>query len=215
MKETLKKFIPEFVLKKRKEKYLSALIANWRKNSEKGAPPHIIKQLHIKNIRAQLDLHILVETGTYLGDMVKAQATEFKKVITIEVSETIYKRTTADLSYLKNVQFILGDSGVVLQRVTKELDEPALFWLDGHYSGGITSKGELNTPIYKELDSIFDSKFEHSILIDDARDFKGTDDYPLIEELKNFVMKRKPSYFFDVKDNLIFILPAKVPIDTF
>lgn len=215
MKEIIKKLIPEFLLKKRKEKYLASLIANWRNNSEKGAPPHIIKQLHIKNLRTQLNLHVLVETGTYLGEMVKAQAKEFKKIITIEVSESIYKKTSAELAHLTHVEFILGDSGQVLQELVKKLTEPTLFWLDGHYSGGVTSKGELNTPIYKELHSIFNSNFEHSILIDDARDFKGTDDYPTIEELKNFVLKYKPSCFFTVKDNLIFILPKQISIDTF
>ena len=32
---------------------------------------------------------------------------------------------------------------------------PAIFWLDGHYSAGITAMGEQATPIFKELTHIF------------------------------------------------------------
>lgn len=213
MKDLLKKIIPNFILENRQKKFQLALVQNWNNGKKIGAPPHIIKQLHIKNLQKAFHAQVLVETGTYLGDMVKAQQTTFKKIYTIEVSEVIYNQTKHNLNSLTHVDFLLGDSGEVLQKLTAQIKETALFWLDGHYSGGITSKGILNTPIYKELDSIFETPFQHIILIDDAQDFKGMDDYPSIAELKNYVSSKKPSYFFDVKDNMIFILPSKVAID--
>jgi hypothetical protein len=46
-----------------------------------------------------------------------------------------------------------------------------MFWLDRHYSGGFTAKGEKDCPIIEELDAISNgSHLKHSILIDDAGD---------------------------------------------
>jgi hypothetical protein len=54
----------------------------------------------------------------------------------------------------------------------RQLQEPALFWLDGHYSGVDTGKDELDTPVSAELEAILGSPVKgHVILIDDARCF--------------------------------------------
>ncbi|MDD5318778.1 MAG: hypothetical protein PHF79_03110, partial [Candidatus Pacebacteria bacterium] len=62
---------------------------------------------------------------------------------------------------------------------------PILFWLDAHFSGGKTAKSVLgDTPIEKELDIIFGSWTNGNvILIDDARLFTGTDNYPSLDNL--------------------------------
>ncbi|MFO0323077.1 MAG: hypothetical protein ACK504_11705 [Bacteroidota bacterium] len=213
MKELLKKLVPKFILKWHQEKFQRELVKNWYAKSSGKAPPHIIKQLHIKNLKTKFNTNILVETGTYLGAMVKAQADTFKKIYTIEVSEEIYIKTKKSLSNLTHVEFMLGDSGEVLKKLASQISETALFWLDGHYSFGITSKGVLNTPIYKELDYIFGTNFDHVILIDDAMDFTGNEDYPTIEELQNYVKTKKENYVFNVKDNMIFVLPFEATIN--
>ena len=213
MKRFIKKLIPEFILTYRSKKYIDGVILHWKNNNTKGAPPHIIKQLHIKNLQNKFNVHVLVETGTYLGSMVKAQCLNFKYIYTIEVSEEIFASTKNSLKALTNVEFLLGDSGEVLQKLVNQIKEPALFWLDGHYSGGITSKGVLNTPIFKELDSIFETPFRHVILIDDAQDFTGKDDYPSIEDLKQYLISKNNNYIFKIKDNMIFILPTDININ--
>ena len=83
------------------------------------------------------------------------------------------------------VKIIKGDSGKVLKDIVKEISEPILFWLDGHYSSEffigdeyfVTAKSDLNTPVEEELRTILASRRDHIILIDDARLFNGTDDY--------------------------------------
>ena len=56
-----------------------------------------------------------------------------------------------------------------------------LFWLDAHYSGGE------QTPIVKEIDIVLKDNPKHIILIDDARLFDGTNDYPTLDTIKNYV----------------------------
>ena len=73
-----------------------------------------------------------------------------------------------------NIRIIQGDSGKVLSDILKDIREQAIFWLDGHYSAGITSKGEKDCPIFEELNAILENqKYNHVLLIDDARCFNG------------------------------------------
>jgi hypothetical protein len=78
----------------------------------------------------------------------------------------------------------------MLPIILKSISEPCLFWLDAHYSAGITAKGEEETPIQQELEIISKHSCKnHIILIDDARLFNGTKSYPDIKELKEKVRK--------------------------
>jgi len=79
----------------------------------------------------------------------------------------------------------MGDSGEVLGQVLDEVAAPCLFWLDSHYSGGATARANVETPIVRELETIAKhGPRDHVILIDDARDFDGRDDYPDLDTLR-------------------------------
>ncbi|KKK92981.1 hypothetical protein LCGC14_2697460, partial [marine sediment metagenome] len=83
-------------------------------------------------------------------------------------------------------------------------NQPCLFWLDAHYSGGNDAEGELWCPILLELKHILNnSKFDHVILIDDARGFKGINDWPTLKELKKLISMKRPNYCFKVKNDII------------
>ena len=147
---------------------------------------------------------MLVETGTYFGDMIEAQKKNFDKILSIELGEKLWRRAVNRFKKLKHITLIHGDSGEVLKNITKQLNEPALFWLDGHYSGGITAKGDLECPILKEIDTIFLFKnLNHILLIDDARCFDGANDYPAIEELIRYIKNKNEKYVVEIKDDII------------
>ena len=99
-----------------------------------------------------------------------------------------------------------GDSAVLLSSVIKDIPEPVIFWLDGHYSGGKTAKGESECPIWSELDQIITRQLPHIILIDDARCFIGKQDYPTIEELQRYFVDKNINHSFEVKDDIIRII---------
>ncbi|MBD2771526.1 hypothetical protein [Iningainema tapete] len=92
----------------------------------------------------------------------------------------------------------------------KQLKQPALFWLDGHYSQGITARGDKDTPILEELDCILSyPDLGHVLIIDDARCF-GTDPaYPNINELKSFIFNKRDYVEVSVQDDSIRIVPTK------
>lgn len=104
----------------------------------------------------------------------------------------------------KNVTIIQGDSGKVLTKLLLDINEPAIFWLDGHYSAGSTAKGEKECPIFEELDAILQSKkFNHILLIDDARCFIGEGDYPSIDQLTAYITGKNENYQVEVKNDII------------
>lgn len=179
------------------------------KNSPIGPAPHILKQITIQEYQQQSKSAILVETGTFLGDMVAAQLNFFKTIYSIEVSYPLFIQAESRFSnHLSRVKLLQGDSGNLLPEIVKSLSEKAIFWLDGHYSGGITSKGESECPIIKELNSILPNTitYQHIILIDDARCFTGEGDYPSIDEIERLVSKINPKYSVKVESDIIRIL---------
>ena len=84
------------------------------------------------------------------------------------------------------------------------MHEPCLFWLDAHYSAGPTAKGEIETPISVELDAALKhSVKEHVVLIDDARCFDGSHDYPAMFEIESAIFKFRPDLQFECRDDII------------
>lgn len=181
-----------------------SIIKQWESEGKPLPPPHVVKQQIIQDYQEKSSHQVFIETGTYLGDMLMAQTKKFKKLYSIEIDETLQKEAVKRFSSLANVKILLGDSGQVLPKITNNLDEPAIFWLDGHYSSGLTGTGNLECPIYKEIDSIFDnSPLNHILLIDDARLFVGERDYPTVEELTIYVQQKNPAYKVKVESDVI------------
>jgi hypothetical protein len=115
-----------------------------------------------------------IETGTYRGDSTELLSRYFRQVATIELSEQLYERAKRRFEGNTHVTCYLGDSAKVLPLVLPDVDGPILYWLDGHWSGGITAS-ESECPLLAEIDVINQSPFSDSsaILIDDARLFLG------------------------------------------
>ena len=185
-------------------------LAEWEKNGRPFPPPHIIKQMAIEEYKNKFHIEILVETGTYLGEMVEAQLNNFSRIISIELSKKFYKRAKQKFKNNPKVELLQGDSGKKLNEVVPLLNGPALFWLDGHYSGGITAKGEKECPVPEELNTILKSPLPHIILIDDARLFNGTHDYPTIEQIKEIIRSNNRQYMVEIKDDIIRLTPSHI-----
>jgi len=183
------------------------IIEQWEQNGKPSPVPHTFKQRVIIEHAQKYGCSILVETGTYMGDMVFAQLGNFKKLYSIELSDYLWKLAVNRFKKYSHVQILQGDSGLVLPTLVPTLGEPAVFWLDGHYCGGITAQADIFCPIYAELKAIFDSPIAHIVMIDDARLFDGTFDYPTFEDLCVFIKKHRPSSSVIIRNDSIRILP--------
>ena len=190
-------------IRKFKQKY-----REWEANGKQAPSPHLVKQRNIREQAQRFGTRILVETGTYRGDMCHAMRDQFDLIYTIELSEKLHRGAVTRFRRVPKIKPLQGDSGVVIQEVLAELDKPALFWLDGHYSAGATARGESDTPISQELEHILAHKVrDHVVLIDDARCFTGENGYPVLDELREHLLNQRPDWGFEVRDDCIFFTP--------
>lgn len=180
-------------------------LVDWKRRGRPVPPPNALKQQTVRKYAKRFETKILVETGTYLGDMIYTTQASFDKVFSIELNEELHQRAQERFAQNKHIVLYQGDSATVLPLILNEIKEPALFWLDAHYSGAITARAAIDTPIIQELIGIFAHPLaeKHVILIDDARHFTGENDYPKLEELRLFILERFPMWKFEVKDDVI------------
>jgi hypothetical protein len=131
-----------------------------------GPPEGLILKLREKGLRT------FVETGTFLGDTALWASTRFDRVVTIELSENLYRQASDRLSAYRNIEVVRGHSVQVLADLVPTLSEPAVFWLDSHWCGASSSDGEdQECPLIEELRILGRSSVAHSFLVDDARLF--------------------------------------------
>jgi hypothetical protein len=179
-------------------------LRSWEKKGKPFPLPRLMKQGLIKEYARRFSIHTLIETGTYLGDMVNATKSDFKEIFSIELDNALWKRAKKRFAGFKHISIIHGSSANVLPKVLSNVTWPCLFWLDAHYSGGITAKDNLDSPIMEELRCILDQPSEdYVILIDDARKFVGQNTYPTLEKVKDLIVKSHPNWVFEVKDDII------------
>ena len=206
----LKRFLFELKLKNEQKRLIKMEVLYselWEKDHNHTPVPHYIKQETIKKCAQKYSLNIFIETGTYLGRMIESIKHNFEIIKSIELSENLALRAQKKFVNYPNIEIIHGDSGEKISAILEKLNQPALFWLDGHFSGGVTAKAEIETPILNEVKKILEHPIKsHVILIDDARLFNGERDYPTHEELKNLISEHYSNFVYEVNNDIIKVI---------
>lgn len=112
---------------------------------------------------------IFVETGTYRGDLTVDVCNQFGRVHTIELSPKWHTYSADRLKEYHHVTCHLGDSGVLLTQLAANISEPAVFFLDAHFSGGETALGKEEVPLLRELSALSIRSQKDLVIIDDLR----------------------------------------------
>lgn len=200
-----------FLSNYKKQRKQRKIIKHWHNNGCPIPPPHLIKQQTILKWQKKFNFDYFIETGTYFGDMVEAMHKHFSCVYSIELSPQLYDHSVKRFKGVKNVKLVQGDSAVELQKIMTTLPQPALFWLDGHYSAGVTARGKIDTPIMQELQDIYNSPLGKNsvVLIDDAHCFGQDKDYPTIKQVEEYVKSKISHVDITVENNVICIIPTK------
>ncbi len=171
-----------------------------------GVPEQILLELATLN-----KSEIFIETGTFQGGTTRWAAKHFGNVHTIEKSKKLFERYSGDLNKIKGIQTHFGDSREVLPQIIDEIsDESAVFWLDGHWSGGETAGENDECPLTGELAAL-KSRRRDIILIDDARLFLSAP--PLPHDPSQWVNLQEifrllpENSFVQIIDDVIFSIP--------
>ena len=165
------------------------------------------KYATIREYAAAVGASTLVETGTFQGDAIFACRDSFDRVYSIELDPDLHRQAVERFKDDSRIELLQGDSKYVLPRVLELVDGPAVFWLDGHYSGGITARGEDDSPIVFELDELLVRRSTRdAILIDDARCFVGSGGYPTLDGVREMVLAARPDAKYEMRDDIIRVL---------
>lgn len=134
-------------------------------------------------IKELMGITTFVEGGTFRGGTAQKMSPYFERVYTIENSQEMFDIASVNLKNIPNIKQLQGDTRDHLQRIISNHDN-ILYWLDAHWSGGVTYGKEDECPLIDELKIIFNSKNKNQvILIDDARLFLAPPPSPHKKEL--------------------------------
>jgi hypothetical protein len=213
LKQALKK-TPLFKLvvwMRRRQASLDELRVQSRSNAYYYSPVHDL----IKSIAAEHSIKVFFETGTYLGNTVFGIKDAFAEVYSVELSRDIAELARERFSGIRHVHIINGESATALGEFLRGLDQPAVFWLDAHYSAGVTAMGTLQTPVKDELRAILSHRIKrHHILIDDVKDFNGENDYPTVAEILDMVQEfGAEDYEMRIEDAVFRVFPQRPAAD--
>jgi hypothetical protein len=174
-------------------------------------------------LRDELGLKRVIETGTYRGLTARALAPLFGSVVTIELSRSLHERAARALGDVPNVEAIQGDSREVLAGIAPA-DTGTLYFLDGHWSGGVTDGADDECPLLGELAAIGPGHPQDCLVIDDARFFTSAPSPPLdpaqwptITEVFDAIRTERPGHAVTLIDDQVLAVPqrAKPVIDTY
>jgi hypothetical protein len=194
---------------KNKLRFIVILI-RWWLNGQPAPPPHFIKRRTVNIAGRSIGARLFIETGTYQGEMVEFAKKRFDRIISIELEPNLYAQAVSRFAVEKHIEILLGDSAKLLPELLRrpETHQSTVFWLDGHYSCGITGRGDKDTPILEELETILGRNERDVILIDDARCFNGEGDYPRLEKIVEAIRLRRPDLIVKVKNDIIHLTPG-------
>ena len=164
------------------------LLRDFRETGWKAPLPGLIKRYIILAEICRIRATTLVERGTYLGDTPWFFRKKLTHIYSIEVQPQLASLVTKRFRQWPNVTIVHGDSGSALDNILPALKDSTVFWLDGHFSDGITGKGKKACPLLDELDAIFRLCIcNYTILIDDFRLLGNDPAYPTVPDLISFV----------------------------
>ncbi|HKD79723.1 MAG TPA: hypothetical protein VKH81_08520 [Candidatus Angelobacter sp.] len=156
----------------------------WQLRGRPIRSPHLLKQRTVREYAERYRLRVLVETGTYYGEMVAAMRKRFAEIYSVEFDSQLAQRAAKKFARWPQVHILEGDSQRVVPEILQQIKEPALFWLDAGYYGWAGLQGDKQR-LTSELEAILGHPIpQHVVLMDDARGLNGQNGAPTVEELK-------------------------------
>jgi hypothetical protein len=175
---------------------------DWADRDFAAPSPHFVKQKVL--LRNGLRDAIWVETGTYMGDTTSVLSKVAKMVYSIEPEPSLFSKAEQKFRNTSNVKIIESLSEEVLPKLLPTIGGNVCFWLDGHYSAGITFKGPQDTPIIDELDAIgrnLTTMEKVVVMVDDIRMFDPRNPefaaYPSVDVLVDWARKHNLTWHIE------------------
>ena len=180
----------------------------WKLRGEPIRSPHLLKQRTVRDYAHRYGLRVLVETGTYYGEMVQAMKSRFAEIYSVEFDSALAQRAAKKFARWPHIHILEGDSQKVVPELLKSLTEPTLFWLDAGYYGWAGLHGN-EKRLTSEIEAVLSHSIkQHVILMDDARGLNGLNGSPTVPELQQRIAADFPGRGFEVRYDILRITPS-------
>lgn len=184
----------------------------WNLRGKPERTPHLLKQRVVLEYARRYALRILIETGTYYGEMVAGMNHHFNRIDSIEQNPELAARAAKEFQRYRHIHIIQADSQRAIPELLASLTQPALFWLDAGYYGWSGLQGDRQR-LGVELDAILRHAAAHKqasghvILMDDANGLNGQNGAPTIADVTRSVESDFPGHKVEVAYNILRITP--------
>ena len=178
----------------------------WQLRGRPVRSPHLLKQRTVWEYAQRYGLRVLVETGTYYGEMVAAMKAHFDRIYSVEYESQLAQRAIRKFARYPHIRIFEGDSQKVVPDLLRSIEQPALFWLDAGYYGWAGLQGDQQR-LTTELEAILRHPLQgHVILMDDARGLNGQNGAPTVAELKQRIESEFPGRQIEVRYDILRIV---------
>lgn len=170
-------------------------------------------------LQIELELSVLVETGTFQGDTIELHQSSFDKIFSVELSEALWSDAVKRFQHNQHIQILHGNSQDKLRELVAELKSTGvLYWLDAHWCVASDTAGELSQcPLLEELQAIGSLNAESVVLIDDARLFLAPplapheiSHWPSFHQIVTCLLSISEEHELMVVNDVIAFFPSKV-----
>ena len=149
-------------------------------------PAPITRRRHLRDLARERGARSFIESGTYRGDTVAFLAGEVARTWSIEIEPRLHAAAVSRFAGREDVTILHGDATEHVPRLLlHEASHPALVFLDGHWSGGITGRGDVVEPAVLILERLRGHALAPgtTVVVDDVRLFGAEDGFPTLEAL--------------------------------
>lgn len=157
-------------------------VRGWLRGDPLVGPTAGAKQRHLAGLLRDRGHRIFIEAGTYKGATTAHFAKRAEQVISVELHEGLYEAARKRFARYPNVILIKGDALVEIPKAVAGCVSPPLVFLDGHFSGPGTAKGDMVEPAELTLRALAEvSPPGTTVVVDDLRLFGARPNFPELD----------------------------------
>src|SRR5215813_3060513 len=95
----------------------------WQLRGRPIRSPHLLKQHTVREYAERYGLCILVDTGTYYGDMVAAMKNRFAEIYSVEFDSALARRAAKKFAGRPHIHILEGDSQIAVPELLQQIKE--------------------------------------------------------------------------------------------
>src|SRR5713101_1680328 len=97
-------------------------IRRWETLGRPAPPPHAVKVATVRAYARRFATPVLVETGTFMGDMVAAVQDDFQEIFSIEIDGSLYEQARSRFHRHHHIHLLNGNSARILLDILPRLN---------------------------------------------------------------------------------------------